>query len=536
MEKNFYNDEFEQLLKEKSDGFRMYPSKRVWHSIYNDLHPGRKWPSIAMGLSLIIALIFIGYINNNQAGSKETTAVTAGTTGQNDNGTIARELPVNDNTLLSAGNNDIAGRSSSFSNLISALRQPAVNNDFSGSATYSPVFDPNIVAMVNKMNGRNRNTTNNNSGRITRNVRSRFASHTEGGNIASAATATPGRENISSRSSSATTDETETTTDVNSNRKISPATAATITAPDTDNSDRDNNNLTLAITAASAENKAIQDQINTDAQKTKTVSAAADKAWLENYAFYNKKSSKSKWKGRMDVEFYATPNIGYRKLTGGAVYDANPLTAINVVRGDVGNTVSHTPALGLEAGTAFAYSLTKKLQIKAGLQFNYTSYGINAGTTHHPVLTSLLLADPATGNEYTSSRISTLSNESGDDPVKVFNTTYQVSLPVGLAVKLWSNNKISWYAGASFQPTYIFGGQANLLSSDRRNYISEPSMLHNWNFNTGAETYLSYKMNGYSLQVGPQFRYQLMSTYDKKYVNSERLYNAGIKVGIVKRL
>ena len=39
MEKEFYTDEFEQLLKEKADQFRMYPSKRVWHSIYNNLHP-----------------------------------------------------------------------------------------------------------------------------------------------------------------------------------------------------------------------------------------------------------------------------------------------------------------------------------------------------------------------------------------------------------------------------------------------------------------------------------------------------------------
>ena len=65
MDRKFYNDNIEHLLKEKSDEFRMYPSKRVWHSIYNDLHPGRKWPSIAVGMLLIIALLLIGYLNTN---------------------------------------------------------------------------------------------------------------------------------------------------------------------------------------------------------------------------------------------------------------------------------------------------------------------------------------------------------------------------------------------------------------------------------------------------------------------------------------
>ena len=65
MENNFYNDNFEALLKEKSDEFRMYPSKRVWHSIYNDLHPSRKWPSIAISMLLVIALLLIGYLNTS---------------------------------------------------------------------------------------------------------------------------------------------------------------------------------------------------------------------------------------------------------------------------------------------------------------------------------------------------------------------------------------------------------------------------------------------------------------------------------------
>ncbi|HEX2684764.1 MAG TPA: hypothetical protein VHL77_12555, partial [Ferruginibacter sp.] len=63
MEKEFYYDEFEQLIKEKADQFRMYPSKRVWHSIYNNLHPSRRWPSMLISLLLLTSLMTIGYLN-----------------------------------------------------------------------------------------------------------------------------------------------------------------------------------------------------------------------------------------------------------------------------------------------------------------------------------------------------------------------------------------------------------------------------------------------------------------------------------------
>src|SRR5660397_78566 len=65
MNRNFHTDDFERLLREKSDEFRMYPSKRIWHSIYNNIHPGRKWPSVVMSITLITALLLMGYLNTN---------------------------------------------------------------------------------------------------------------------------------------------------------------------------------------------------------------------------------------------------------------------------------------------------------------------------------------------------------------------------------------------------------------------------------------------------------------------------------------
>src|SRR5690349_9201584 len=75
MEKNYNTDNFEQLLRDTTDEFRMYPSRRVWHSIYNDLHPDRKWPSLAILLLFITSIMYVGITNSTDAGGTNPAAV-----------------------------------------------------------------------------------------------------------------------------------------------------------------------------------------------------------------------------------------------------------------------------------------------------------------------------------------------------------------------------------------------------------------------------------------------------------------------------
>jgi len=67
MEREFYTDDFENLLKENADQFKLSPSKKVWHGIYNDLHPGRRWPSAVMSLIFIFSLVIVGHLNTQQS-------------------------------------------------------------------------------------------------------------------------------------------------------------------------------------------------------------------------------------------------------------------------------------------------------------------------------------------------------------------------------------------------------------------------------------------------------------------------------------
>ena len=119
-------------------------------------------------------------------------------------------------------------------------------------------------------------------------------------------------------------------------------------------------------------------------------------------------------------------------------------------------------------------------------------------------------------------------------PIKLHNRTYQISIPVGFAYKLSGVKNVDWFAGASVQPTYVFAGNAHLLSSDLKSYVSDPSSMSTLNLNWGFETYMNFKLGGYNLQVGPQVRYQVYSTYGKDVALIEKPYAVGLKFGLTK--
>ena len=66
MENKLYTDNLETFLRDSIEDFRMYPSKKVWNSLYNSMHPARRWPSVAVLLFLISAIMFVGVSNTTK--------------------------------------------------------------------------------------------------------------------------------------------------------------------------------------------------------------------------------------------------------------------------------------------------------------------------------------------------------------------------------------------------------------------------------------------------------------------------------------
>ena len=553
MEHKFYTDNFERLLKEQSDEFRMYPSKRVWHSIYNDLHPDRKWPSIAVSLVLVTTLFLIGYWNNN-AGSATAVntkkAIPAESIAGNKStgnsfqptGTANPSPGTSKSSQTDLAKETTNGRQNTTASLNSKIRQYAASgvNPLTATAKHQPAAEDtkNTAAAIPGNNSTESRSAGTAAGSLAGNVSTTPAAVTSANAKITGSTVTAGLQN-----------NTTLTAATGSNPAITTPAEAVTGAAATEEETLSSLNTAIAPLNNAAdpvvEKTAKTDLINSNDLKVpaavkKTLAAAKqlsaeDKSWVEHYSFYNK-SSRKRWKGRLSSEIFLTPGAGLRKMVSNTDFApvAAPSSVVNISPALPGTAIAYKPGITFEVGAGLSYAVAKNVRIKAGIQANFTNYSVGVTDINHPVLTTLMLNNVNSGYPYLESRVSSLANIPGLNNKRAHNQTSQISLPVGMAVKLTGNQKMEWYIASTIQPTYVFGGKAYLPSADHNNFIADASLIRKWNINAAAETYIQYKMDGFTLQAGPEFRRQLISTYSQKYTYNEKLYNIGVKIGLVK--
>jgi hypothetical protein len=524
MENEFYEDEFEQLLKEKADQFSMYPSKRVWHSIYNNLHPSRRWPSVVMSLLLIGSLILIGYLNTGENSiTKQINNNTSGYTSYEKNNEITASQKKEGKQPVTA----LSGSYQKPEQIYNDAFKDVISTE-TDLYSYTVVKSNRPVPYTNAAPAtevkQSPDEVDNNDQNIIQTIDTYIKSNQIFADIA--------LNNKKEKNNAVKTADKTTSVDLNTEQGSSLADVNSVTKQD----------ITQAPASKSTDNTpatGLNESTGSIAKKQVTAKEAVDKngltndekAWIENYALQNKTAAK-KWKGRLGYQVYVTPAVNYRKLTTNSKGSATAFA-----NADINNSISQKPGFGFETGVGLNYSVTKRIQLKAGVQFNYTNYNIAADETNHPIATTILLNDPSTGYSYSAARMSTTSNSFNTtplQPVTLHNRTYQVSLPVGFAYRISSQNNVDWYAGASVQPSYIFDGNAHIISSDLKSYVSDRSSISPWNLNLGFETYMNFKLGAYNLQVGPQVRYQVNSTYKRDVALIEKPYAVGLKLGLTK--
>lgn len=450
MERNFYSENFENFLKGHTDKFKMTPSKKVWHGIYNDLHPGTRWPSVAMSIVFIFTLVIIGHLNTNNGHTtplqnltslhssdiiKHTKTSAAGKQ------SYTKKVTNGDNFITNnTGNNDPV-----------AILQLPVKSIQPSSNTIANVPDDN--------------EKQNNS----------VSSLSENKNEIPAII-----ENSVTKTSSSNNDVSQSSQKLNGilNEEKSENTTSNI-----------NNEINPTVKEPA---KKLQPQANGD------------------------NISKPRRISNVTWTYYFTPSFSYRYLSD-----------------DVNNFVDHKPRIGYEAGTEMSFKIYKKLSFTTGLQLNFSGYKIRANSAH-PILATLTLNTETPGQYSIYSSISHYSNSRGAEFEKLKNYNLQASIPIGLQYVIAENENIKFTAAASFQPSLIFASRGYLLSSDKKNYLTAPDLLRNWNMNTGFTTYVSFSSNSFNWQIGPQVRYQLLSTYSNGYQNNEHLVNYGFRIGISK--
>ncbi len=495
MEKEYYTTDFEQLLKDATEDFKMYPSRRVWNSLYNNFHPAKRWPSLAVCLLLVTAILYIGVTNNNAINASSKFATTT-------------KILIADNHL-NASSKDLENNQE----MEGVVDKTAADKNKSLHNYEKFLAEQDRVKQLLSFNIRLEDIMGSAPSKLPSNSQKENASQSSTTTISNLPEANVQNPIDALPSASALT--TEEKSAINNFPVINPEEIITDTR--------------IVETSANIKNKpsqAITESLNNP-----------DRAWIDNYAFYNR-NEKNKWKAKTSLEYYITPSIGYRDIEDNSTYKPsvnNPLVT-STTNGNINKDVDQQAAVNLEAGAALLYSVSKKLRLKAGLQFNYTNYSINAYELKHPAQTSLLLNDPITGNMPRTHAYNTLyANSPALSSTKLNNNTIQFSVPLGFDYKIVGNNRIQWFAGVTAQPTYVASGNAYLVSADKKFYVNDNSFIRHWNMNSAVETFISYKTNnGLIINAGPQVRYQLFSTYTKEYTYTEKLYNIGLKMGITR--
>ena len=465
MERKFYPENFERFLKGHADQFKMTPSKKVWHGIYNDLHPGRRWPSIAMSMVFIFTLVIIGHLNTN-----------------NGNNTLHDLASLRNTNSIKSVQNKIAAKQIKRSRPKGILEDILAANNLNEniSDNTNPPGSTQLLTVL-----KNTEPFSNTQTGLNLNI-----AETRSNNVTDVG--------VKNKMENPSYDKIENTVPTASHKDIV-----------TKSSQDDLNKIT-------ADND--ESMNKTSAAEEEIISPANDITTTANTSQANlAKISKPQKINNITWTYYLTSSISYRYLS-----DNN-----------IDKSVIHYPMLGYEGGTALSFNIYKKLQFTTGLQLNYSGYNIQANNVH-PMVASLILNNENSGQYEVYSAMSHYGNKMGTEFTKLKNYSLQASIPIGLQYAFAGNDNIKLSVAASFQPSFIISGKAYLLSEDKRNYLTNPELIRKLNINTNFTTYVSFSSASFNWQIGPQVRYQPLSTYTKRYQLKENLINYGIRVGISK--
>ena len=221
---------------------------------------------------------------------------------------------------------------------------------------------------------------------------------------------------------------------------------------------------------------------------------------------------------RFQYQVYATPSMEFRESHPGSRTGEQGSSSAESFPEDASNN-SGLAAFNIEAGGNILFRFNPDLRFKAGLQVNYSNRQVqaNQGSGDAPE-TARILAN-------------SLQSISGKD---LNAESFQFSIPLGADWMIAGNDAVQWFAGATVQPSFLLPGNNNLIIYGPETPVRhDPGSFRNFNINGGIETFVSFKTpGGITLNAGPQFRYQMLSSYKNMYPYNERLFNIGLKLGI----
>jgi hypothetical protein len=480
MESNEHKEGFEIFLKEKADSYKMYPSEKVWANLNDQLHPRKKWPYFVVA-AIFLGLGFGGKIYDTRYNTYHTRQVSPSGSAQIEQ--LTSNVVQENNVPLTRGKKNGQTRAEKRELVAKPSGSGNAEREINSSPSpviqmkpYQPIADLESTALTNALeNGALIYTfpIDDDQG-ISAKVPS-MRQESRGRVIAMSSSSVPvdGQGSVSSGLKPV----------VSSHLSLDSKTEMTA-----------ENNTTNAINV------------------------------------------KKPGDNRLGWQLYFSPTISYRKLYGtvneNSYSNAMMYSSLPGRPHDINSAVNHSPSVGMELGTAMIYSLGKRLRVKGGLQFNYSRYNIVA-YNYMAEITPL----SAAGIGHTEIKaLSYHRNFDGFSITQLSNEHFSISMPVGLELAVLGNKDVQFNIAGTLQPGLMLNNQSYMLSTNLRNYAKVPSLYRDFNVNSAIEAFLSINMGSYKWNIGPQIRYQLLSSFKQNYPIKEHLYDYGFKVGMTKTL
>jgi hypothetical protein len=462
MERNFYNDDFEHLIKQKADQYKMYPSERVWKGVYGSLHSRKRW--YWLGLGFVLLLSGVSYYAIEELVSPSPAAVITKAEQP-----LAQEKKKDEDNKLNVPFFPSTFKSGSKTNLPVESVATTANNE------QEPVELVNLIVEetdARQPQARLWETLKGNQELIFSSVLAQENASLADGLIAK--------------------------NEVASKLESKPM---------------------IIVTPRLEDEEAAKDakRIN----------------WLQEYAVYDLTPPKLK---RLSWQLSFSPTVNYRKMVGnkqnGIGADAKNIPIAIDIEGEPDNLLNHTPAIGFEMGSSALYAVNKLITFKAGLQFNYSRYNIEAYSSNSTDRATIALNNFYGYSVDSITTYTRFRNFGGNEIEALHNQYFQFSVPIGMEIRLLGNKKLQLHVAGTVQPTYLLNRDSYLITTDYKNYTREPQLIRKWNVNAGAEAFVSYRTGMVRWQVGPQFRYQVFSSYVKEYPIKEYLKEYGLKLAV----
>jgi len=518
MERRFDMTNFEESLRDHVDQFNMIPSGRVWHGIYNDLHPGSKWPSMTMGLIFLFTLLGIGYLNNTP---KEVNLHLISEKNESGINAEKQNVAVNssEQTYFDKHQKQIRDiDKSTFENTIAQKKDDTLNSAAGYSmAKVIPLY-PNGINQKDNNPVKNKNSNQiNTDDKISKNTVLTAFTNPQNNKL--------NDQGLQEQKINVTDQkELENTSNSNNNAVIknSELTFSVINGiPD---------NLSIFSTGQ-IEAISIHSDKNLSEEEMKIINNIEAKDEAENKSpgqLHKKRNKKVNW------TYFVTPSVSTVSFIGKGFKSNNPTPSLVVTQPlQSENNMIYNARLGYQLGAEMSYAFSKGWKFIAGIDLSYSGYNIISDQIH-PIFATLILKDEYNGQPYPQTYMTHYGNGQGENQISLSNYSHQFSLPVGLQYALFENDKIQINLSSTIAPSLVLKSNAYIMSSDGRYYINDPNLLRKLNLSGNFGSFITFKSKKTKWQVGPSVRYQLLSTYQKRYPVKEHLIDYGIRIGISK--